>query len=135
MSLYGNLSKDIIRGAINESFESLNEVAKIINGTSKETGYPLTNIKLAGTNVAIYVKGNNTPSEEDLKKLDNDYNIIKSKYNKLVFDKKQLLGNAGADKDIIVETWKKLDKNIKNIQSIKLDDLADAYFLSNYQFD
>ena len=54
MSIYGNLSKDIIRGAINESFESLNEVAKIINGTSKETGYPLTNIKLAGINVAIY---------------------------------------------------------------------------------
>ena len=49
--------------------------------------------------------------------------------------KKQLLGNAGADKDIIVETWKKLDKNIKNTQSIKLDDLADAYFLSNYKFD
>ena len=62
--LLNNLSKDIIRAAINESFEALNEVAKIINGTSKETGYPLTNIKLAGTNVAVYVKGSNIPSLE-----------------------------------------------------------------------
>ena len=113
MSIYENLSKDIIRGAINESFEALNEVAKIINGTSKETGYPLTNIKLAGTNVAVYVKGNNTPSEEDLKKLDNDYNIIKSKYNKLVFDKKQLLGNLDESEE---EAKKLLSMSINEIK-------------------
>ena len=113
MSIYGNLSKDIIRGAINESFESLNEAAKIINGTSKETGYPLTNIKLAGINVAVYVKGDNTPSEEDLKKLDNDYNIIKSKYNKLVFDKKQLLGDLDESEE---EAKKLLSMSINEIK-------------------
>lgn len=48
--------------------------------------------------------------------------------------KKQQIGNANAEKDIIIETWKKLDKNISNIgKDIKLDDLADSYFLSNFE--
>ena len=46
--------------------------------------------------------------------------------------KKQQIGIAGADKDIIVKTWKQLDKNMSNIDDIKLDDLADSYFLAHY---
>lgn len=46
--------------------------------------------------------------------------------------KKQLIGIAAADKDIIISTWKKLDTNIKDNINIKLDDLADSYFLSRY---
>lgn len=46
--------------------------------------------------------------------------------------KKQQIGNANAEKDIIVETWKRLDKRVKDVNDIKLDDLADSYFLSHY---
>ena len=54
MSIYGNLSKDIIRGAINESFESLNEAAKITG--DKKVGkytYKLTNLKFDGKPICI----------------------------------------------------------------------------------
>ena len=30
------------------------------------------------------------------------------------------------------DSWKKMDKNISDIKDIKIDDLADAFFLSNY---
>lgn len=46
--------------------------------------------------------------------------------------KKQQIGIAGAEKDIIVKLWKNIDKNIINITDIKLDDLADSYFLAHY---
>ena len=57
MSLYGNLSKDTIRGAINESFESLNEAAKITG--DKKVGkytYKLTNLKFDGKAICIESK-------------------------------------------------------------------------------
>lgn len=46
--------------------------------------------------------------------------------------KKQQIGIAGAEKDIIVKAWKNIDKNIANIDEIKLDDLADSYFLAHF---
>ena len=47
--------------------------------------------------------------------------------------KKFAVGNGGAEKDVMIASWKKLDKNIKEITTIKLDDLADSYFLAHYQ--
>ena len=42
-------------------------------------------------------------------------------------------GNGGALKEEMVWAWKQCDHNIKNIGSdIKIDDLADAFFLSRY---
>lgn len=46
--------------------------------------------------------------------------------------KKFVCANGQADKDVIIDSWKKMDKNISDIKDIKIDDLADAYFLSNY---
>ena len=46
--------------------------------------------------------------------------------------KKQQIGIAGAEKDIVVKAWKNIDKNIANIDEIKLDDLADSYFLAHF---
>lgn len=46
--------------------------------------------------------------------------------------KKQQIGIAGAEKDIIIKAWKNIDKNIANIDEIKLDDLADSYFLAHF---
>lgn len=46
--------------------------------------------------------------------------------------KKFAVGNGGVEKDVIIASWKKLDKNITNITEIKLDDLADSYFIAHY---
>lgn len=46
--------------------------------------------------------------------------------------KKFVCGNGQADKELMVHTWKKMDKNIQNITDIKIDDLADAYFMAHY---
>ena len=46
--------------------------------------------------------------------------------------KKFACANGQAEKDIIIDAWKRLDPNIKNINEIKIDDLADSYFLSHY---
>ncbi len=47
-------------------------------------------------------------------------------------NKKFATGNGSAEKDIMIDAWKKLDKNISNIKDIKIDDLADSYFLSRF---
>ena len=47
-------------------------------------------------------------------------------------NKKFATGNGSADKDLMVFSWKKIEKCISDITEIKIDDLADAYFLSNY---
>jgi Holliday junction resolvasome RuvABC endonuclease subunit len=47
--------------------------------------------------------------------------------------KKFAVGNGSAEKDVIIASWKKLDKNVTNISEIKLDDLADSYFISHYR--
>ena len=46
--------------------------------------------------------------------------------------KKFAVGNGAAEKDVMIASWKKLDKNITNITDIKLDDLADSFFISHY---
>ena len=47
--------------------------------------------------------------------------------------KKYSVGNGGADKSVMILSWKKLDKNISNLPDwFKCDDLADAFFMSHY---
>ena len=46
--------------------------------------------------------------------------------------KKFAVGNGGVEKDVMIASWKKLDKNISNITEIKLDDLADSFFIAHY---
>lgn len=41
--------------------------------------------------------------------------------------------NAGASKEEMSWAWKLLDPEMKDIDKIKIDDLADAYFLSRYE--
>lgn len=47
--------------------------------------------------------------------------------------KKFATGNGQAEKEIIINAWKRLDCNISDIKDIKVDDLADSYFLAHYQ--
>jgi Holliday junction resolvasome RuvABC endonuclease subunit len=46
--------------------------------------------------------------------------------------KKFAVGNGAADKNVMIASWKKLDKNIENITDIKVDDLADSFFIAHY---
>lgn len=57
------------------------------------------------------------------------FNIISPTQNK-----KFATGNGSAEKDVMIDAWKRLDNNISDITEIKIDDLADAYFLSCYEF-
>jgi Holliday junction resolvasome RuvABC endonuclease subunit len=46
--------------------------------------------------------------------------------------KKFVCANGQADKEVIIDSWKRMDLNINDIKDIKIDDLADAFFLCNY---
>lgn len=46
--------------------------------------------------------------------------------------KKYAVANGQADKNTMIYTWKKLDRNITDINDIKIDDLADSYFIARY---
>ena len=47
-------------------------------------------------------------------------------------NKKNATGNGNADKDMMIDAWRRLDHSISDIQDIKIDDLADAFFLSQH---
>lgn len=54
------------------------------------------------------------------------YNIISPTSNK-----KFAVGNGGVEKDVIIDSFLRLNPYIQDVdKSIKLDDIADAYFLS-----
>lgn len=58
-----------------------------------------------------------------------DYLIIASPTQ----NKKFATGNGSADKDQMISAWKKIDSSLNNVpDSLKIDDLADAYFLARY---
>ena len=44
--------------------------------------------------------------------------------------KKEATGNGGAEKEEMVWAWKQCDPTIKDVAEIKIDDLADAFFLA-----
>ena len=47
--------------------------------------------------------------------------------------KRYAVGNGSAEKDVMIMSWKKLDKNTQTIPEwFKCDDLADAYFMAHY---
>lgn len=46
--------------------------------------------------------------------------------------KKFAVGNGSAEKDVMIASWKKLDRNISNISEIKIDDLADSFFIVHF---
>ena len=76
-------------------------------------------VDLAGLNFAIRM----TLLDEDIQ-----YNILAP-----TTIKKFAVGNGSAEKDVMIASWKKLDKNISSIDTIKVDDLADSFFISHFQ--
>ena len=49
--------------------------------------------------------------------------------------KKFACANGQAEKSVIIDAWKRLDTNIMNVKDIKVDDLADSFFLAHYKFE
>jgi len=49
--------------------------------------------------------------------------------------KKFAVGNGAADKDMMTDAWKRCQPKMADIQEIKDDDIADAYFLSVWNGD
>lgn len=47
--------------------------------------------------------------------------------------KKFAVANGSADKDLMVYAWKTVQPQIRDITNIKVDDLADSYFLAHYK--
>lgn len=47
-------------------------------------------------------------------------------------NKKFAVGNGQADKDLMISAWKKCQPDMAKITELKIDDVADAYFLSHY---
>ena len=47
-------------------------------------------------------------------------------------NKKFAVGNGQADKEVMVDSWIRLQPQMKGV-NIKVDDIADAFFLSNYE--
>jgi Holliday junction resolvasome RuvABC endonuclease subunit len=46
--------------------------------------------------------------------------------------KKFACANGQVEKDVIIDAWKRLDPTVARVDSIKIDDLADSYFLAHY---
>ncbi len=48
-------------------------------------------------------------------------------------NKKFATGNGSAEKDVMISAWQKLEKHMIGIeQYVKVDDIADAYFMARY---
>lgn len=48
-------------------------------------------------------------------------------------NKKTATGNGSADKELMISAWKKLDTRVAHIPAhIKIDDVADSYFLARF---
>lgn len=78
-------------------------------------------VDLAGLNFAIRM----TLSSKNIQ-----YNILAP-----TSIKKFAVGNGSAEKDVMIASWKKLDRNISDIDAIKVDDLADSFFIAHYTVD
>lgn len=47
--------------------------------------------------------------------------------------KKFACSNGGADKNVMIDAWKRLEPDMMEVKDIKVDDLADSYFLAHYK--
>lgn len=80
-----------------------------------------------GSGALIDLSGLNFMVRQMLLDLNVPFKIISPTSNK-----KFAVGNGQAEKDIIIDSWLRLQPQLKNLDNIKIDDIADAYFLSNY---
>lgn len=103
------------------SIDPLNEIEVFMEGVSYGSIGSAALVDLCFLNSAIRMT---------LKKLGVKFTIVSP-----TSLKKFACSNGQADKEVMIDAWKRLDKNISNITNIKIDDLADSYFLSHYTKD
>ena len=111
--------KSIIKACIEWYAEdNLNNCEVFMEGVSYGSVGSAALVDLAGLNFAI---------RNVLIDLNVDFTIVSPSQNK-----KFATGNGAAEKDVMIDAWKRLDRSIADITEIKVDDLADAFFLSCY---
>ena len=81
-----------------------------------------------GSAALVDLAGLNYMIRQALLKKDIPFEIVSPTSNKKAF-----CGNGQATKDVMIDTWKRWDSNINNVNEIKIDDLADAFALSVYR--
>lgn len=111
----------IIKNIINDITETHvgEEVSINMEGVSYGSVGSAALVDLSGLNFAIRIT---------LLNMGLDINIISP-----TSVKKFAVANGGAEKDIIIDAWRRLDKNISQVKNIKIDDLADSFFLAHYE--
>lgn len=113
----------------------------LLGGVSTDTNKPLIQEKSelhvnmegvsygsVGSAALVDLSGLNFAIRNMLIELGISFTIVSPSQNK-----KFATGNGAADKELMVYSWLMVEKDLKNITDIKIDDLADAYFLSNYK--
>lgn len=119
----------------NAKFNNLYDICLIIKGI-------LTPYK--NKNLFVYMEGVSYGSTGSAALVDLSFLNAAIRYQLKILDipftivsptslKKFACANGQAEKDIIIDAWKRMDNNIKDITSIKIDDLADSYFLAHYK--
>lgn len=103
---------------IEELIKKFNPDKIIMEGVSYGSVGSAALVDLSGLNFAIRII---------VKKLNKDIQIISP-----LSVKKFAIANGQADKQVLINAWKKIDKNISDVQNIKIDDLADSFFIAHY---
>lgn len=103
---------------INNILKNYNDCHVFMEGVSYGSLGSAALVDLSGLNFAI---------RNVLIKNNIQFTIVSPSQNK-----KFATGNGSADKEMMIFSWLKIEKHLKDIKEIKIDDLADAYFLSNY---
>ena len=101
-----------------QKFNKKGDLVCVIEGISYGSSSSSALADLAGLNHAVryMLWSNNIP-----------FKIVAPTENK-----KFAVGNGQADKDVMVAAWKKCQPEMAKIEDLKIDDVADAYFLSHF---
>lgn len=111
--------KSIIKASIEwYAGDNLNNCKVFMEGVSYGSVGSAALVDLSGLNFAI---------RNVLLDLGVKFTIVSPSQNK-----KFATGNGSADKELMIFSWLKIEKHLQEITDIKIDDLADAYFLSNF---
>ena len=111
--------KQVIKASVEwYSGDNINNCEVFMEGVSYGSLGSAALVDLSGLNFAI----RNVLIELGVK-----FTIVSPSQNK-----KFATGLGNADKEHMIFSWLMIEKHLKEIKDIKIDDLADAYFLSNY---
>lgn len=110
---------EILDKYMSDDREDVTEIVVNMEGISYGSTGSAALVDLSGLNFAIRMK---------LMELGIGFRIVSPISLKLF-----ATNNAGASKEEMSWAWKLLDPEMKDIDKIKIDDLADAYFLSRYE--